>query len=145
MTQTNKYLAFILIALSGSIYAAGPKSYWQCSAQDGADKTWTAKSSFQKSALNIAFANCKKESTAPATCKLSESSCEGFNLDFSNKPSWRCTALDQKAEAWRSNVYIHRDDAAFAAKAFCKERSAVPESCYTNFVTCIDSNEGVSN
>lgn len=148
MTQYNKYLALLLLILSRTIFAVSvtdKSSYWQCITEDGANNTWSAKSNFQKAALNMAFASCKKESTVPSTCKTSESSCEGFNLgpgvSISNKPMWRCTALDEAAEAWRSTLYSGRDDAALGAKAFCKDRSDVPDTCYVNFVTCINLND----
>jgi hypothetical protein len=55
---------------------------------------------------------------------------------------WQCTALDQTGEPWQSNFYSQRLDAALGAKAFCKEKSSVPDTCYINLVTCINKNEG---
>lgn len=143
MTQQNNYFIWVLWVFCSSSLAApilDNGSYWQCTTKDSIKKIWTAKNTFQKAALNQAFASCKKESTVPSTCKTSESSCEGFNMgtSSSNKPMWRCTALDEAAEAYRSTVYSQRDDAALGAKAFCRNKSSVPDTCYINLVTCVN-------
>lgn len=143
MTHCNKFFLLVLLATVFSSDAAPIKdkqSYWQCLTHDAANKTWSAKNGFQKVALNLAFASCKKESEAPATCKTTPLDCEGFNMGLSTKPMWQCTALDLSAQAWRSNFYVQRDDAALGAKLFCKDKSSVPESCYINFVTCANNN-----
>lgn len=145
----NRYIKFYLLLLAFG-YTTGftapgleRGSYWQCTVEDSANKQWSAKSMYQKAALNNAFASCKKESQKPLSCKSSISNCEGFNQGMSLRPMWRCTALDQTAKPWQSNFYPQRDDAALAAKAFCRNKSSVPESCYINLVTCVSFIEGV--
>ncbi len=59
---------------------------------------------------------------------------------MSTTPMWICTALDFTAEPWQSNLYPHRDDAALAAKDYCKQNSNVPDTCYINMVTCRNLN-----
>jgi len=132
----------VLILLSGSSSAFTASSYWQCVTEDSANKVWSARSFYQKAALNIAFASCKKESQNPVSCKTSASSCEGFNQGYSLRPMWQCTALDHEAQAWQSNFYAERYDAALGAKLFCKEKSGVPDTCYINLVTCMNMNHG---
>ncbi|CAM3015051.1 hypothetical protein [Legionella worsleiensis] len=139
------FLVLLWVSYSGiSISANADSSYWQCITQDKTNKQWTVKNTYQKVALNQAFALCKKESEFPTSCKTSQSSCEGFYMGMSTKPLWRCSAIDQTATAWNSNFYSEQDDAALAAKAYCKEYSSVPDTCFINFVTCKNYNEGLS-
>lgn len=138
------FLVFMMPIPGWCAAAKGVGTYWQCIVEDSANKQWTAKSPYQKIAINTAFAECKKESQYPASCKASKSNCEGFNLGKSTKPYWQCTALDLTAEPWKSNFYIQREDAALAAKAFCKANSTIPDTCYINLVTCRNINEGDS-
>lgn len=119
-------------------------SYWQCTIRDGANNQWTSKNSYQKSALTIAYDACKKQSKAPLTCKASISDCELFNKELSTKPSWRCTALDMNAQGWWGHSYAQGDDAALEAKANCRQKSAIPDTCYTNMVTCTSYNADFS-
>jgi hypothetical protein len=140
---------FILLSVmvSGTAFSApltGNNSYWQCTTEDKTNKQWTAKSGYQKMALNLSYDACKKQSQYPDSCKASNNNCEGFYLGMSTKPLWRCTALDRTAIPWQSNFYSQRDDAALAAQAFCKNKSTVPETCYVNMVTCRNLNEGNS-
>jgi len=114
--------------------------YWQCVTLDAANKQWSAQSPYQKVALNLAFAACKKESQAPATCNAAKANCDEFNEGRSLTPMWQCTALDQFASPWPSDVYAQRYDAALAAKAFCKQKSTIPDTCYVNMVTCRNKN-----
>ncbi len=111
-------------------------AYWQCTTFDASNKQWQAQSPYKKIALNVAFASCKKESTAPLSCKAPQTRCEQLIAGISIKPMWVCTALDRTAVPWRSDLYSQRDDAALAAKAYCREKSIVPETCYINLVTC---------
>lgn len=135
---------FMLLPVSGFTAPINEEgSYWQCITHDKANKEWTARNTYQKVAINIAFAACKKESEFPSSCKAAKSGCEGFYMGMSTKPLWRCTALDQTAEPWNSNYYPQREDAALAAKAYCRENSTVPDTCYINMVTCRNFNEGV--
>lgn len=135
------------VLTSGAAFSAPlneNSTYWQCTTEDKANKQWMAKNAYQKMALNLAFASCKKESQYPESCKATNENCEGFYLGMSTRPLWRCTALDRTAEPWQSNFYSQRDDAALAAQAFCKDKSTVPETCYVNMVTCRNLNEGHS-
>ncbi len=146
MNHHFKYYLLLLVFSCGTGVTA-PLSdrgnYWICTTKDNANQQWSAKSTYQKAALNLAFATCKKESKTPSTCKASISDCEGFNQGMSTKPMWQCTALDHTAEPWKSNFYSQRDDAALGAKAFCREKSTVPDTCYINMVTCASFKEGV--
>jgi len=141
-------LVFVLLILMpiSTIIAAPmtPGNYWQCTTYDNQSKQWSARNVYQKMALNIAYDMCKKESQNPASCKSSINECEGFNQGISISPQWRCTAIDREAIAWQSNFYTLRDDAAFAAKDYCMANSQVPETCYLNFVTCRNFNEGAA-
>ncbi len=134
---------FLLLPATGFTAANEEDTYWQCSTHDKVSKEWVARNTYQKVAINIAFEACKKESEFPGSCKASKSDCEGFYMGMSTKPLWRCTALDQTAVPWNSNYYTQRDDAALAAKAYCRENSTVPDTCYINMVTCRNFNEGV--
>lgn len=117
-------------------------SNYECSASDSTEKQWVAASPYKRLAINKAYDACKKESTVPSTCKTSREACEDFNdLGVSLEPQWQCTALDILAKPWVSNSYPKRDDAAIAAKAYCQERSADPDSCYINLLTCKNLND----
>jgi hypothetical protein len=140
MNQYLKYCLLLLISCNQGF--AAPVAYWLCTTHDSANGQWSARSIYQKAALNIAYAECKKRSAAPKSCKASVDDCEGFNQGMSTRPSWRCTALDMTAKPWKSNSYRHREDAALAAKAYCKEKSVVPETCYINLVTCVNLEVG---
>ena len=143
--SSNNYVYLLLFLLpTTGITAPLPEtgSFWQCTIQDKAHKTWSAKSPYQKVAIILAFENCKKESADPKSCATSATNCEGFYLGMSTNPMWQCTALDLTAAFWTSNFYTNREDAALAAKDFCKQKSTVPESCYINLVTCRNMNEG---
>lgn len=143
MTQAIK-IGFMLLFLTSVPGFATPVlqgSYWRCTTLDSVSKEWTSTNTYQKLALNLAFAQCKKESTVPSSCKTSAADCEGFNMGRSTRTMWRCTALDQPAQAWRSIYYAHRDDAALAAKAFCRQESSVPDTCSINMITCTTNTE----
>ena len=116
------------------------ENYWQCTTTDGEEKAWVAQGAYELSAINQAFAACKKASALPRTCKSSKHTCEFFVNWQTTKPMWRCVALDRMANQWPSNIYFVRDDAALAAKAFCKDRSPIPASCYINLLTCQNIN-----
>lgn len=135
------FLSYLL--LSQTVFAEhfDPNSnYWYCSASDAEDKEWTVTSGYELAAINKAFDACKKESRMPATCKVAKENCEVFVNGLSTRPMWRCTALDQTAQPWRSNVYSQRDDAALAAKAYCQDESSLPDTCYINLITCRNLN-----
>lgn len=118
----------------------GANNYWLCAAYDGHDKQWQAKSPYQRTAINQAWDACKKQSAIPDTCKAAKEFCEAIIKGVSNKPMWKCTAFDQMAKSWVSDVYRQRNDAALGAKAYCQERSGVPHSCYVNLMTCTNLN-----
>lgn len=143
MKQYFKYYLLLLVFGCNIGFTApmlNKNSYWQCITQDSGNKLWYAKNAYQKAALNIAFAACKKESKTPSTCRASVADCDGYNQGRSTKPMWQCTALDKTAEPWQSNFYSQPDDAALGAKAFCKQKSTVPDTCYINLVTCMNYN-----
>lgn len=135
-------LLLSLAASAPSVYAEPMVNgdYWQCTTHDETNKQWDAVSIYQKVALNFAFASCKKESVAPATCRTTQSNCEQFIQGASTKPMWKCLALDRTATPWRSDAYSQRYDAAFAARAYCQQKSTVPGTCYVNLVTCSNKN-----
>ncbi|MFI4919013.1 MAG: hypothetical protein ACHP65_05605 [Legionellales bacterium] len=145
MDYNRNYVLLTLFLLSTAAYTAPPdelSNFWQCVTLDADNKAWSAKKEYQKSALNIAFAACKKESRVPSTCKTSQSNCEAFNKGRSTSAMWQCTALDQNAMTWQSNYYSLRDNAALGAKAFCNEKSTVPDTCSINLLACVNANDG---
>lgn len=139
MNHGIKFLLLMFIPLTS--LAMDSSSYWRCTTHDSANKEWHAGNIYQKMAMNLAFEACKKESQLPASCKTSIQDCEGFNQGMSTRPRWRCTALDAHALPWQSNFYSQRLDAALAAKAYCKNNSSIPETCYINLVTCSNLTE----
>lgn len=116
-------------------------TYWKCSTIDATHTVWTSESIYQKIALNIAYAMCKKKSQAPTTCKTSRTNCEKFVQGMNVTPIWQCTAFDREALIWKSNFYSIREDAALGAQAYCKQKSPVPDTCYINMLTCTNKNE----
>jgi len=132
-----------LPVLSQAAPAINKEDYWLCSTHDQTNKLWTAKSAYKKAAINLAYDSCKKTSALPQTCKTSNSNCDHYIQGMSTRPLWRCTTLDEMASAWKSNYYSNRIDAALASKSYCKNKSPVPETCYTNLVTCFNYNEGL--
>lgn len=115
-------------------------NYWRCSTYDAENKEWSMNSSYEKIALNKSYDECKKNSALPKSCKTAKETCEAFVNGVSTRPMWQCTALDQMAKTWPSNVYTHRDDAAIAARAYCQQKSAFPDTCYINLMTCKNLN-----
>lgn len=115
-------------------------NFWRCSANDAEHREWIFDSSYEISAINRSFEECKKQSNIPASCKSSKESCEMFLNGLTTRPMWRCTALDQMAKVWLSNIYKQRDDAAIAAKTFCQQGSSFPDTCYINLMTCKNLN-----
>jgi hypothetical protein len=119
---------------------AGNPNYWQCTTTDADNKSWLADGSYQLTAVNQAYATCKKESASPRTCKTAKNTCEHFINGHTTRPMWQCVALDRMATQWSSNYYPQQDDAALAAKAYCKDNSPIPGSCYINMITCHNIN-----
>lgn len=134
-----KSLLFFLMSLS-TAYANSPNDFWRCLAKDNEMHQWQFESAYQREAINRAFDACKKQSSTPKTCHTAREMCEYFSNGQSTRPLWRCLALDQMAKSWSSNLYPNRDDAAIAAKAYCKDKSAMPDSCYVNLLTCKNVN-----
>lgn len=135
------FLNFLFISQGLRAETISPLSnVWRCTAHDAANKEWIINSGYEITAINRAFDACKKESTLPSSCKTSKESCEVFVNGVSTRPMWRCIALDQTAKEWSSNVYSQRDDAALAAKAYCRQSSSVPDTCYINLIACKNLN-----
>ncbi|WP_392537108.1 hypothetical protein [Legionella sp. 227] len=144
MNKNIGWYFLLLLGISVSSFAEPldtEGNYWQCFAHDATHAKWSSQSPYQKIALNLSYAECKKNSKAPATCRTTKMSCIRFINGINVMPMWRCTAFDREALSWRSNLYPNREDAALAALAFCKHRSPVPYTCYMNVVTCINHNE----
>lgn len=143
MNKRNHYLYVLLLIMTVKTNALQPigDDYWQCITTDNTNKQWAAQSIYKKVAQNTASAQCKQQSLTPASCRTPLSQCERFIHGLSISPMWVCTALDFHAIAWRSNEYTLRDDAALAAKDYCREKSSVPGTCYVNMVTCVNKNE----
>lgn len=142
-TQNTKQIIFLSFIIPQIVLAASDiptGNFWRCMAFDNEHKEWKVNSSYELAALNKALDACKKESKLPASCKTARESCEVFTNGSSNRPLWRCKALDQMAKSWPSNVYSHRDDAAIAATAYCQQGSSFPDTCYTNLMTCKNLN-----
>lgn len=137
-----KYIIIIIFLGASSLSFAESidlnGNYWQCSSHDATNTSWKAKSVYQKIALNFSFAACKKNSQSPASCHTSKANCKQFISGVSITPIWQCTAFDRDANAWKSNHYPHREDAALAAKAYCKQKSSIPDTCYINLITCLN-------
>lgn len=135
-----RFCFLVVLGISSSLHAEPTDNYWQCVTHDASSKEWTVKNNYKKMALNLAYANCKRESTVPTTCKTTSGTCELFIQGVSVRPMWACTALDRTATPWRSNSYSQRYDAALAAQAYCRQNSTVPMTCYINLVTCTNIN-----
>lgn len=116
-------------------------NYWECHAYDSTQKEWTAQGTYDRVAVNKAFSACKKQSTAPNTCQAPKETCEVFINGKTTRPMWRCASLDQLSKVWRSGIYSQRNDAALAAKAYCHQHSAMPDTCYINLLMCRNLNE----
>ena len=138
----NKHtiLGLALGSLFSPFLMADDLNYWQCTAHDAQNKQWTVSNSYQLTAINKAFDACKKASQIPGSCKSSREDCDFFLHGVSTRPMWQCPALDAEAKVWRSNIYIHADDAALAAKAYCHSKSDLPDTCYTYLFMCRNLN-----
>jgi hypothetical protein len=137
-------LVFILaftVPIIGFTMPINNNAYWICKTHDNNHLEWTVKNLYKKVALNLSFEACKKQSKSPLTCKTSSNDCEGFENGKSTRPLWRCTALERGSGYWRSNYYANREDAAIAAKDYCKSQSNIPETCYVNLITCMNTNK----
>ena len=140
MIQCIQSCLMTLILFSVPIIAAADPNYWICSASDG-HQTWSSQAAEQRAAINHAYDSCKKASELPKQCLSSRESCEFYLQGKSTRPLWQCTALDPDTKRWKSNFYSKRDDAALAAKAYCKDNSGYPDSCYIVLSSCKNLNE----
>jgi hypothetical protein len=143
MNKQVIYCFLILLITPIAIYAEqinNNGNYWECTTHDASNTQWNAQSFYEKIALNLSYAQCKRKSQSPTTCKTSQSSCVQYVKGVNVMPMWRCTALDREALPWRSKLYPNREDAALAAEAFCKQESPVPSTCYMNLITCVNIN-----
>lgn len=141
----KKYLFLSLLLVFESVCGQSKdlsqeSTFWQCNAIDSTSKQWQTQSSYKKLALNKALSLCKKDSIAPISCKVSGTMCDLFLNGVNTKPLWQCSALDSSAIMWPSNLYPQREDAALAAKDYCKQNSAFPHSCYINMISCHNKN-----
>lgn len=143
MNRLNYFLypLFLSFAVETPALQTGVDDYWQCITIDSTNKQWIAQNYYKKVAQNNSSAQCKQQSLTPASCRTPLSQCERYIHGFNISPMWVCTALDFQAIAWRSNEYTLRDDAALAAKDYCREKSSVPATCYVNMVTCVNKNQ----
>lgn len=119
----------------------GENNFWQCRAEDSAYNKWTATNEFKRAAANMAYDACKKQSNDPKSCKTAHEFCDFYANGMITTPMWQCTALDRMAKPWVSNIYRHREDAAIAAKAYCRENSDIPDTCYVRLVGCTNLTE----
>ena len=110
--------------------------FWRCQAEDDANIIWKVDDEYQKKAINEAYAACKKQSEYPDTCHVAKSLCNFFADGVNTTALWTCYALDRMSKMWTSNYYPNRDDAIVAARAYCQQKSATPDSCYVNLLTC---------
>ena len=139
----SKKLLFLVIG-NGLLMSAGfnvsAQTTWHCIARDAEGQKWVSSSSYKRTALNSAYDACKKASKTSSTCKITAGDCDSYFDGISTRPQWQCTALDQLAMVWKSDTYRHADDASLAAKSFCADRSALPETCFTSLLFCKNLN-----
>lgn len=135
------YVLFCISITASATPSIDINNYWECRAYDSTDKEWVAQGTYDRVAINEAFSACKKQSSSPGTCQAPKEKCEVFINGRTTRPMWRCTSLDQLSKAWRSGIYSQRNDAALAAKAYCHQHSAMPDTCYINLLMCKNLNE----
>jgi len=133
------YVAFSLLCFP-LMNAIAANDYWQCTSRDATEHEWKATGDYEINALNKSYEACKRDSKSPVSCKTSKEECDFLVNGETTRPLWRCTAYDQMAKKWPSNLYRHRDDAAIAARAYCEDRSGFPDTCYINLMTCKNVN-----
>lgn len=136
-------ITILLMLLQSTSFASvmrGTNSYWKCAVYDKMNKQWTAQSPYSRTAINMAYSACKKQSDNPKSCMAATEQCEAFINGETISPIWRCTASDSMANNWRGDTYKLRDDAAIGAKEYCKHRSSIPDSCYVSMLSCTNLN-----
>src|SRR5688500_1126584 len=82
----------------------GESSFWLCKAHDSENNQWLAKSPYQQVAINQAYDECKKKSQRPTSCEAAKELCDSYIKGVSIRPMWQCTALDQLAHVWESDI-----------------------------------------
>ncbi|OGV27202.1 MAG: hypothetical protein A3F18_07250 [Legionellales bacterium RIFCSPHIGHO2_12_FULL_37_14] len=127
---------FWLLFLWGTLVFAEEAGFWRCEAKDAAQMTFKADNALQKTALNKAYALCKKDSKYPESCQVAKTGCEFFAKGVNTSPLWECSALDRLSEIFTSNPYPNKYDAVVAARAYCQQQSKASDSCYVNLLTC---------
>jgi hypothetical protein len=140
----TRFLVPLFLVIAQAVTAADlsgiNNNYWQCYTQDVDNLQWTVSNSYKLLAINQSYAQCKKASRYPKTCKSAKSACELFINGMTTRPMWRCPAFDQTARVWLSNIYANQDNAALAARAYCQQASSVPDTCFTNVIACKNFN-----
>lgn len=134
----------IYLLFSSSLWASHVMEkvdYWRCAVIDNSTTQWTAQNSYRLTAINRAYDACKKQSQEPGSCKASKEGCEAYVNGFMVSPIWQCTGLDFDANVFQSNVYRKKYDAALAAKAYCRDNSDYPDSCYVRLIGCENLNK----
>lgn len=111
---------------------------WQCKVQDKTNKEWAAQSNYKIAAINQALDACKKQSIYPLSCRMLQGSCGESINGHSLRHHWQCTALDFRGTPWSGPSRARKDDAALAAKAYCRRYSTMPDTCYINLITCFN-------
>ena len=141
LVSTLFLVVFIIIKPTWADTNLNNTNYWQCTAYDDGKKQWVIKSLYERVAANKALDACKKQSTAPTSCKMRKEICEYFAHGLSTRPMWQCTALDQTAKPWMGGTYSNQDDAALGAKVYCQQHSILPGTCFINLLTCKNLSE----
>lgn len=119
---------------------ASTQSLWHCVVEDEASKQWSRYGAYERVAVSKAFEGCKKESTLPATCRVQSNGCDFIEEGaVVSTRHWQCLALDDQALSFLSAPAAHQDEAIFQAKALCRAKSRVPDTCYVNSVTCTEN------
>lgn len=124
---------FLTLFCAQSLYA----STWLCSAYDSKKIRWQAQYEHRMEAARQATLACRRDSSEPASCTQGMQDCQKTDKD-TNAPAWVCIAVDANAQSWHSNPYPNPADAAIAATDYCKSKSAVPDTCFVNTISCQD-------
>lgn len=75
--KMNKYIGYyflLVLGISASSFAAPiiEGDYWQCATHDANNTKWLSKNMYQKVALNLSYAACKKTARFPPLVKPPE-------------------------------------------------------------------------
>lgn len=130
------FLCFFMHPLQANVF-------FECQLSDDKNIFWKSSSVFEKKALNTVLDHCKKESINPDSCLKKNIICQEFSNSINTRPLWECTALDANAREWLGKADTAIDDAIFHAKAKCKSKSTVPETCYVYAVGCLNKQGNV--